>query len=144
MTAFRSQTDAMLAAKYDTDPWAGEFADGTSVRWDSHVIAINGEALTLTFDPRPEFIPPTPQTYRQGSRGDSPIRHMPRSEPNPILVNLRADVMSGAALADAVWAYQAEDEDLFDNSWSEDFTVEQRDHARRVLARLAHFTTTNR
>jgi hypothetical protein len=139
MSTFISHTTAMLAAKFDPEPWT-EF-DGKMRH--SH---IEGVKYGPGVNPRPEFIPGgyVNQPFRLATdeQGREIWRHRP--EPNPILVNLRADVMSGAALADVVWAYQAEDEDLFDNSWSEDFTVEQRDHARKVLAHLAHFTTTNR
>ena len=131
MTAFRSQTDEMLAARFDPEPHVSQI-DG------SRYAAVNGPMVTV-FDPRPEFIPARSTETRPywvephawAWMGDADREALVgRPEPNPILVAFREEGDDGW---ESVYPYVVMDLD----EPPFDATPEQIDHARRVLSKLA-------
>lgn len=147
---FTSQTDAMLAAKFDPEPWT---AVGVRYAHEFPQTRTSAALNQRTFDPRPEFIPSRWQVIRWDgllvSEHDdfedaeaasmfwtgSNVVKVERSETSPILVEFRA-----AEAPDKVsrWLDLLDAEGLRgDNDWS----PQMIEHARRVLSHLANLTT---
>lgn len=150
MSQFRSLTDLQMQEKYGYDPrpWITDYGRSSMPIGERH------------FDPRPEFIPsrdPLPWEYQDGERWAAPSptdEETPEWSPRPefarppvnrILAELRewrsADWARPERYAVQVatmlrWCddHEASSED------SPPWTEAERDHARRVLSKLAAVT----
>jgi hypothetical protein len=149
----RSTTDEMLAARFDPEP----YVDATGRRY-----AHPSEFAVGTLDPRPEFIPsrdPEPwvdpdfygSPYRiarvfsgttPGVWRWSPRPEYARPEPNPILVDFRANETrqaTGTAKLARLWLSVLSDgRDWERHTGNRATSPTQIEHARKVLTRLVN------
>lgn len=154
MTGFRSLSDEQLAAKHDPTPWCHDDGEGRTLRYASitETPTINGS----WHDPRVECIPsrdsttyadylrdfdPSPQEPWEGYSApldfDEWAESVGMPPVNPILVTFRHHYEHSDDWIENVetWITMTErTKGYFNPEWRD---VEAREHARKVLTRLA-------
>jgi hypothetical protein len=143
----RSQTDEMLAARWDPEPFVDR--DGNHTRFVSERREGEDDFVSNVLAPRPEYIPsryiteidilrmdigdnPHPDDYVMEREDLAEYEAWKRPPVNPILVEYREDSYPELHRYPAVWLA-----DLIEQRGPRAFTPEQVDHARKVLTRLA-------